>query len=381
MLRDPGERLEGENILAELPGDLGLLLWRAARDVTLWAGTPAESRRDLFSEGSANARLALLAATEIPSRVAASVDTLSGMLSPGSRAEGEIMSLCCLELAAWARGAGLSQTAVAFAQAGALASPEFAEAALHVGAYARAAGQGARAESWLRRSVSLARRERDRGAYAGALAELGTLYESRNDVVQAERFYRWAFRAGRRFSARRARMRASHGLFRLARQRGDSASAAEFALRAQAAYEPDTAGAPDLLLDLARFWTDTGEPARARAALRRLWPSLGSLPPADQLAALALAAWASAGVATPRIRRGAEWAAWELMGDLTIPDGVRFQAALDLAHAARQDGDLAAFTQARRAVLLLAPHAGFQAVATEMAEIWPDSEHPVERAS
>jgi hypothetical protein len=151
--RDPGDGLEGDHVLAESPGDFGLLLWRTVRDVTLWADTPLERRGELFREGS---RLALLAATEIPPEVSAAVDTLHGMLTLGSRADTELVSQCCLQVAAWARRSGLARTAVVFAQAGALVSPWYAEAAVHVGAYARAAGgQEARAGTWLRRALGL----------------------------------------------------------------------------------------------------------------------------------------------------------------------------------------------------------------------------------
>ena len=47
-------------------------------------------------------------------------------------------------------------------------------------------------------------------------------------------------------------------------------------------------------------------------------------------------------------------------------------AALDLAHAARAAGDLVAFTQARGAVLRLAPAESYAAVASEVAGLWPD---------
>jgi hypothetical protein len=123
------------------------------------------------------------------------VDTLRGMLSIPSRADAEVVALCCLEVAAWARGAGLPHTAVAFAQAGAVAAPKFGEAALHVGLHARGAGQDARAETWLRRAVDVCRRDGDRVAYSSALGELGTLYESRDNALAADRFYRLAYRA------------------------------------------------------------------------------------------------------------------------------------------------------------------------------------------
>jgi tetratricopeptide (TPR) repeat protein len=304
------------------------------------------------------------------------------MLAVPSRADAEMVSLCCLEAAAWARGAGLPHTAVAFAQAGAVAAPAFGEAALHVGIHARAAGQGARAETWLRRAVAVARREGDRVAYASALVELGAVHESRGNVLRAERLYRLGFRAGRRYSARSARMRAAHGLFRLARQQGDNASAARFALSAQASYEPDAAGAADLLLDLARFWVDAGEPARARAALRRLVPALVVMEPAGQLAVFALTARARSERGHPRKGATAARAAWALLRDEGIAEAVRFGAAVDLAHAAHVAGDLHAFTQATRAVLRLAPQAAFPDVAAQMAKLRPEGENPsLDRAS
>ncbi|HYW12508.1 MAG TPA: hypothetical protein VE871_11125, partial [Longimicrobium sp.] len=265
MLRDPAEKLEGDSILQETPGELGLLLWETARDVALWGSTPPKIRDALFSGGPGHGRSALLAGTELPGTVSASVHTLHGMLAIPDRADAEIVSLCCLEVAAWARAAGLPRTAVAFAQAGAVAAPEFGDAALSVGAYARAAGQDARAETWLRRAVAVSRREGNRVAYASALVELGAVYEARAQTVRAERLYRIAFRAARRYGARAARMRAAHGLFRISRRQGDDATAAQFALAALRAFEPDAPeAATGLLLDLARFWTDAGQQARAR---------------------------------------------------------------------------------------------------------------------
>lgn len=45
MLLDPGERLNGDRGLSELPGDVGLPLWRTFRDVALQAATPHACRR------------------------------------------------------------------------------------------------------------------------------------------------------------------------------------------------------------------------------------------------------------------------------------------------------------------------------------------------
>jgi hypothetical protein len=76
--------------------------------------------------------------------------------------------------------------------------------------------------------------------------------------------------------------------------------------------------------------------------------------------------------------------AWGMMDDARIAEGVRFAAALDLAHGARIACDLVAFTRAKRAALTLAPQATYPAVAAEVAELWPVGEKPtrkMERAS
>jgi tetratricopeptide (TPR) repeat protein len=370
MERDLGERLDGERILGETQGDVGLLLWRTARDVALWAMTPGARRAALFAEGTADARL--MTAAELPDKLAAPVDTLHGLLGEPERADPEIVMLCCGEVAAWARRAGLPHTAAAFAQAGAAAAPKSGDAALLVGMCAREAGQLVRADTWLRRAVALARRERNGAAYSYALVELGAVNETRGKLVRAERFYRLAWRASRRRRARGARMRAAHALFRLARCNGDKASAARFALSAQLAFETDAAGTGDgLLLELARFWTDIGEAERARGALRRLVPALLRMEPSGQLAVLALTARVRATLGQHPRSGNASWrAAWVLLGNEELPDAVRCAAAVDLAHAARKGGDLRSFRAARRVALGLAPQAEFPAVAERLAKLW-----------
>ncbi|WP_420125277.1 hypothetical protein [Longimicrobium sp.] len=382
MDRDLGERLDGERILEESPGDLGLLLWRTARDVALWAMTPEETRAGLFAAGTTDARVRLVTATELPDALSGPVDTLHAMLGEPDRADAEIVMLCCGEVAAWSRGAGLPHTAVAFAQAGASAAPLSGDAAVFVGVCAWEAGQSVRADTWLRRAVAVSRRERNGAAYSAALVELGALNDRQDKLLRAERFYRLAMRASRRTRARDARMRAAHALFRLARRKGDDVSAAQFALSAQKACEDDAAGAGGLLLDLARFWTDVSEIERARGALRRLVPALLTMDPAGQLCAFALTARAQS-VPGRRNSGSVAWrAAWVLLGNKELPDAVRCAAALDLAHAARTVGDLRAFRAARRAVLVLAPQAEYPAVAERMAELWPDIERPqMDRAS
>lgn len=315
MLRAPGENLPGEPVLNEIPDELGVLLWRAFRDVSLWAEVEPEERAGLFGDKSAGSRLARLAATDTPPAISASLHAINGMLTAGAGADAEVLTICCLEVASWARREGRVHTAVSFAQAGALASPQFAEAALHTGIAASVAGQGPRAETWLRRAVGLARRERDRRAYAAGVVELGTLYERRGDEKRAEHLYKWGYRAARRSDQTSARMRAAYGLFRIARTRPYAESAGKLAVAAFRAYRPGALEGADLLLDLARFWTDTGNLERARPALRRLSNfSPKQLTGGQKLLSSALAARAF-GEADRRFSAVAASEAWQLVSD------------------------------------------------------------------
>lgn len=371
MLRAPGETLEGFRILVEVPGELGVLLWRTARDVALWADVEPEARGGLFAAESADVRLARLAATDVPSPITAAVDTLGGMLTNAHRADAEVMRNCCREVAGWARGEGLVHTALAFAQAGALASPEDAAAALHTGISAVAAGEDIRAATWLRRTLGLARRGRHRVTYAAAWVELAAVSERAGDADAAGRMYQRAYRAGRRVTGdATARLRAAHGLFRLARRRGDDAGAAQFAHLALRAYRPTAPEALRLLLDLARFWTDTGEMGRARSALRKLSAHRATLPLRDRLPYAALRARAFAET-DRQYSTAAASDVWRLLWEEAVGDEDRFAAVRDLAHAARTLGDAAAFTRAQREVLRLASRDAYTQVSRELARLWP----------
>src|SRR5688572_12031584 len=52
VMQGPGETVDGNGILGEVPGELGLLLWGTARDVALWGGSPPGERGKLFADGS-----------------------------------------------------------------------------------------------------------------------------------------------------------------------------------------------------------------------------------------------------------------------------------------------------------------------------------------
>jgi hypothetical protein len=354
ILRSPGEALDGVPILHEFDGELGLLLWYVMRDVTLWASTPESERRRLFGRCSTVRPAAL--GPGVPDDLRASLLNLSALLAlPQGDSDAELLALACLEVMAWARRRKASGTALAFAQAGALAAPGFSEAALQTAVCAREAGETARAETWGRRALAVARRERNAAAHATANVLLGELYREAGQNARARHALLLGLRMSRRTLSPLARRDAAYGLFRLALESGDTAAAGRMARIAERHCGREHAGSAKVLLELARFWTDQGQPDRVQAALRRLTFHLGEVTHTGALAVAALSARLKAETGHPRRSAVAEQRAWGLLAHEATPDQAAYAAALDLAHAAVARRDGGALRRAGDAALRFAP--------------------------
>lgn len=368
MMRDAGEGLERVAVLEESEGELGVLLWRTVRDVELWAATPPARRAGLFHPESAERRRTRLAETEVPPELAAPLDTLSALLAVPDRADEYTVAQCCAHIAAWASGTRARETALAYAQAAALALPEDADAALQTGACSLDAGQRARAEVWLRRAVGLGRRGRRWDAYSRAVFALARLHERAANPVRAVREYRLAHRAGLRHGVDEVRLGAARALLRLARASGDAERARNWAVAAQRAYRPGAPEATALLLELARFWLDAGRAADALPALRRLARREQSLDAADRLSAVAMRARALAAASQAGSGQVSD-DVFTLLRDPAVPAPVQVAAAVDLAHAAAAQGDAGAFLHAVHAALRVAPDAEYAGVRDQLAAL------------
>ena len=370
MVRDPGEGLERVAVLEESEGDLGVLLWRTVRDVELWAATPAERRRGLFHPNGAERRVRRLVEAEIPPELAAPLDTLAAMLSAPECADAQVVAQCCTHVASWADGSRARETALAYAQAAALALPEDAHAALRTGVYALAAGQRARAEVWLRRAVGLSRRGRQWEPYARALLALAQLREHARDTARSTRDYRLAYRAGWRYGVLDVRRGAARALLRLTSGSGEVEAARGWAVAVQRAYRPGVPDAAALLLDLARFWISAGNEGNAVPALRRLAPREKGLGVADRLAAAAMRARAYAGAGgNAALVRDAAAEAFTLLRDVTVAAPVQLKAAVDLAHATAAQGDASGFGRAVCTALRLASVTEYAQIREELASL------------
>jgi tetratricopeptide (TPR) repeat protein len=270
VTREPGETLEGVHVLDEFPAELSLALWTALRDVSLWAATPEERRTALFSPNAEARRREYTAQTRLEPQLDLALGTLATVVSHSAQASAAVVSLMCLDVSKWAKQKGGMGTAVSFAQAAALASPEDPAPALSVGRLALEWGRPGRAETWLRRSIGLARRARDWESYGGACVTLAEIYLRGERLQPAERFFLYGARVARRQQLREVRAEAMHGLMRVRMAAGDDLEQAErFAHLAQRAYGRAHPRLPDLLHDISHLMVRRGEWERAVPLLRR----------------------------------------------------------------------------------------------------------------
>ncbi|HEU4561771.1 MAG TPA: hypothetical protein VFS20_28360 [Longimicrobium sp.] len=222
LLHDPAfpEAFESAAILDEVRGDLGLLLWQTSRDVLLWGAAAPEQRDGLFVGGVEPEPL--VGASETEERLYAALRELRELLNAGCAGDEQRIVECCRMVARWAVNSGLERTAIAFAQAGAIASPADAGQYVNAGRLLVRYRCRTAAETWFRRGIALARRASDWVSYAEAWLELGWLHASRGETESAGRAFKSALRVSRRNGRlRHVRARAHYGMMRVLAAAGD----------------------------------------------------------------------------------------------------------------------------------------------------------------
>jgi tetratricopeptide (TPR) repeat protein len=269
------EALEGAGMLDELPGAAGLILWQSIRDVTLWAATAPAERAELFSAGAERNRIATLLSATLDAELEQPLGMITAMVGQPGRVSAERVALACRRIAQWAENHGHLATALAFAQAGALTCPGNAAAGYKVGQLARRRAEYARAETWFRRTIALARQEGDWASYALAFSGLGNLYIQRGSLPKARALHLRALRAATRHSLKGIQGNSYHDLHVIATLTGDAEQAQQYAWSAYEAYKPSHPLMPTLAHDVAYFWMTQGYFAPSLAVFRALVPQRG----------------------------------------------------------------------------------------------------------
>jgi tetratricopeptide (TPR) repeat protein len=325
------DAFEGLSLLDEIPGELGMVLWQSLRDAMLWGRSNQAERGALFAEGADRARIAAVLTAGAPVEVEEPLKVIAAMVGGAETAREENVALACREVAQWAESRGLLKTALAYAQAAAVVTPADPSASYAVGRLARRTGENARAETWFRRTVAIARQAGDWPTYALAFDGLGNLYANRGNFPAAKRFLVRALRAAGRNSLHDIEGMALHDLFPIAAEGGDVEEANELARRASQAYGPLHPNLPRLAHDVAYFWCTQGYFATALPVLQSVLRHFDE--PAIRIAVLADIGRAAGGVGDRATFQQAWDETMELIGANGGQDTAN-KAHLDLAHGA-----------------------------------------------
>jgi tetratricopeptide (TPR) repeat protein len=293
---------------------------------------PDERRKSLFTASALHKRLELVRDSAGDSGVAVHLTALASVVDNAAPADPKGVSAACSAVSQWAAARSATGTAVAFAQAGALAVPNNAAAASAVGRLAARWGRLGRAETWLRRGIGLARRAGDWHTYAEAYVELGDLYRRRRRAEKSQRYFVLALRTCRRHPYTEARAAALHGLSRLYMDEGELGDAERHARMALRAYGSKHPRAPKVMHDLAELLVARESYGRAIPILQRLYRNV----PACPAFTLALIAHAAAATGERRLYEEAWSKAWALLDEL----GGGERASRTLLELARAAGGL-----------------------------------------
>ena len=322
---------EGLSVLDDVPGELGLVLWQSLRDALLWSDADPATRGGLFAPGAEPARVAALMAAGVPDEIEQPLSAIAALLGSPAATREESVALACRRISQWADASGRLATALAFAQAAALVTPGDSAAAYTVGRLARRRAEYARAESWYRRTIALARQSGDWPTYAQAFVGLGNLYAQRGNFPAAKRFYVRALRAAGRNSLHEIEGMALHEMFGISIEMGAVRDAERLAREAFEKLHPGHARIPILAHDVAYFWITQGHFARAQRVYESLLPYFPD--PAARLSLLGNLARAAGGAGDA----GAYLRAWDearvLLGSRDTEETAA-RALLELAHGA-----------------------------------------------
>jgi tetratricopeptide (TPR) repeat protein len=334
-LKRGDEIFEGLGVLDELSGERGLVLWQSLRDALLWADAQDDERAALFSADAERARMSMILAAQPAAELEEPLSVLARMLGEPARITEEMVALACRRVSQWADDEGLSATALAFAQAAATVTPGDAGAAFAVGKLARRRAEHARAETWFRRTIALARQIGDWATYAQAFNGLGNLYRHRGNLPASRRFLIRAVRAAQRNSLHAIEGAALHDLFVVAMDADRPEEAQQYARAAFEAYDPQHPAMPRLAHDVAYWWTKQGYHGRALPVLRSTLPHFTL--PHVRLVSLGGIARAAGGAGDRVAFRDAWDAFYDVLPTATLHEGVA-EALLDLAMGAASLG-------------------------------------------
>lgn len=331
IIKSGGGVFNGFVVLEELTDETGVLLWQSFRSVMLWASAPLEERSSMFLPGAMQARTSSLQTEALDAALRQPLGVLAGVLDGAAPPPAESLADACRAVSGWAEAQGKLGTALAFMQATALVLPSDSGTAYLTGRLARRRAEYARAESWFYEAISRALENRDWRFYALAFVGLGNLHIQRGNYPAGERCHTRALRIARKHGLREIQGIASHDLFVVTMGTDRVSEAEAFATDALHFYGAGHPRLPYLAYDLACFWVDHGQFARALPVFRAVLPHVRQR--RERLLTLGAIGRAS-GVLGDRNGFDAAWnQIWTAVQEEAVPEGCA-QALSALAEGA-----------------------------------------------
>lgn len=352
-LLSESEPFEGAALLREHPGALGAVLWKSLRDVCAWTAAAPDERAALFPPAAAEARAAEVAGAAAEPELWGPLLVIQQLVACPGDVDHPRLVHACRAIARWGERRGFTAVQLAFVQAAACLAPGHARLAYSVGRLARDRGEYARAESWLRASIRLARGT-DWHTYALAYLSLGTLYQQLGNLPAARSVTLRGYRTSVRRRVRPLQGVALHNLFVLSGEMLDFRRAHEYALAAFLRYGPNHARFPALVHDVGCFWIQNGCFARAADVFESVLPRFTRTE--DRLLALGNLAHSAAAAGRREVYEASQAESSTLLEcDVASPDRAA-QVWLNLARGAAALGERTrAEAAARRALEVAAP--------------------------
>ena len=269
----PAGSVSGLDAMAELPADAGVIAWRVLRTLLLWAAEDPDRRAALLDDAVMLEWEEKLLTQGFDPDLRMPLAVIVGELARGDQAAAGRISWSCLCAADWALARNAPRTALAFAEAAAVVSPDQPRYAWVAGRMLRTYGRFKDSSQWLRRAVRAAARSGDWEAQARSLNGLGKTSMHRGDLRDAARFLQVALRVARRRRMRQAEAENLHDLFVVHFEMNDWAQAEEHARAAFELYQQlRHHKLPMLVHDVAFLWINRGHFSRALDALRAVRP-------------------------------------------------------------------------------------------------------------
>lgn len=287
----PACRWRQIDVLREVDGTLGVVLWDCVRTLWDWMHDEVGGRRgERFGTRSLHERWGF-ACLEVP-QLASALGTLGIVSATPLLTNKRELARAARNVARWAEDRALLETAIQFAEVAAALEPDNAEWANLAGRMCRRAGEFPRADQWYDRAIGLARRTRNRREWVFGHLGAGTTAYRQGRRKEARRHFLSVAWKTRDSGQKAAAAKSQHDLMLISAEAGDLSDALEHARRAFDWYPKHHRRFPYFAHDVAFLGVLCGASAPARRLLERVLSKI--LLPHEQVLVWGTAARAAA---------------------------------------------------------------------------------------